>query len=117
MKQINLNITPNDVVSFDTRIIVYFKAYYSILRNKQVVNVSGYHLCIILPCLLWNLTDYFHASPSGSHWYPSNTKKMFPELKYFLTENALNKIDDSIRLEWLLKTIESMLCESWGQND
>lgn len=43
-------------------------------------------LCILLPCILWDLNNYLDPDPNEEYWNYSDTTRAFPELaKYLIT--------------------------------
>lgn len=58
-------------------------------------------LCLILPCILWNLDEFTDPSPTGA-WAFTHTVKAFPELDADIIEE-IERSDDAnkTRLEYL----------------
>lgn len=41
-------------------------------------------LCLLLPCMLWDLKHFLQDAPDGENWDFSDTRIAFPEIKDFL---------------------------------
>jgi hypothetical protein len=89
----NINIIPSSLVPVEIRIEVYKEAMKIIKRGEPAHGLHFLELCLLLPCILWNLKHYCDDSPSGLMWYIEETPNMFPEL----TRNRLNRI---ISIAW-----------------
>lgn len=72
------------------RIEVYKKAIEIIEKNEIVYELQVRGLCLLLPCILWNLKSYLDDSPRGCVWNHYDSQKMFPEI----TEKVIDKIKD-----------------------
>lgn len=101
----NTNILPNTLVPDDIRLQVYKKAVKLILTKDEILSYRwAYGLCLLLPCILWNLPDYECSSPNDLSWDWRDTKNMFPELTddylYAVKGTELN-YGNSIRIDYL----------------
>jgi len=77
----NTDIRPGEVVPVDIRKEVYTEAIKTIERGKPIAHLSGFPLCLMLPCLLWDLSNFLenvHGEVGG--WDSTDAPKMFPEL-------------------------------------
>jgi hypothetical protein len=88
MSQKNINILPNTLVPTEIRIETYKKAIDIVKSGEPKHNVFPHGLCLLLPCVLWNLQHYCDDAPSEDGWNYHDTKNMFPEL----TQMRLDKI-------------------------
>jgi hypothetical protein len=74
-------------------------------------------LCLLLPCILWDLPHYLSKAPSGEHWDYHKTEIAFPELAKYLElilyETGNKKIET--RLECLNRMIEDVKLEIEGK--
>jgi len=75
--------------SIETRIRVYREAVRQIENNEDNYSLGEnysveYSLCLLLPCILWDLSHYLDDSPNGMSWLFSQTVILFPELKEWL---------------------------------
>ena len=43
-------------------------------------NDNLFGLCLLLPCILWNLENYCHPAPDNTDWDWYNTSFAFPEI-------------------------------------
>lgn len=100
----------------EVRFPVYKKAleiYKSIIKDNSVefagMGVSGgIGLCMILPCILWNLNDYLDNAPDGNHWSFLRTSTAFPEIKEYIP--ILEAEMDSLRRVYLrIEILEKIL--------
>ena len=72
-------------VPLDIRIKVYkeaIKYLEKVLKGGEDKYYVG--LCILLPCLLWNLNAFFSVAPDNLDWETDDTVIAFPELKAWL---------------------------------
>jgi len=76
----NINSTPATLVDVKIRIEVYKEAMKIIKRGEPAHGLHFLELCLLFPCILWNLKHYCDDSPSGLHWSVDETPIMFPEL-------------------------------------
>lgn len=94
----------------------YDKELYNILYNLITPPglCTGYYgigICLVLPCILWELHNYLSASPANEVWDYEDTSIAFPELsKEIISEitKASIKGDDidyrkSLLKKWIKK--------------
>jgi len=91
MTQKNINILPNTLVPTDIRIDTYKKAIDIIKNGAPKHGVFPHGICLLLPCVLWNLQHYCDDAPNGDGWNYQDTPNQFPEL----TQARLNKIKEA----------------------
>ena len=102
------------VVPKKVRLEVYERAIEIIEKNEKQSQMSGHSLCLLLPCILWNLNRFTNCKPNGEPFRYENTKYMFPEL----TEKILDDIKhnsyimninvNDIRLKHLLNFVNKL---------
>lgn len=111
----NQECLPNKVVNAEKRLSVYKAAIKFINRKKKrphrVYNLSSYDagLCILLPCILWNI-NYLKNGPYNISWDYRKTSKMFPELTkrdINAIQKTYNSDDTNLVLEKRLKLLTS----------
>lgn len=69
------------VVPTEIRIQVYRKAIKLIdKQEKEHVLFGVYALCVLLPCVLWDLKSYADYAPDKKCWSMNDTSTAFPEL-------------------------------------
>lgn len=105
------------LVPREKRIEVYKKAIKFLYGEEENLkaNLDIYDgICLILPVILWDLKNYRDDCPDGTKWKWTDTKKMFPEIKYHLpsirrgrTENEQRLLRISI-LERIVEEMESV---------
>lgn len=109
----NEDIKPGDLVPAEIRLQVYEEAMNAIESNKQVGGLREHWLCLLLPCILWDLKDYKLDAPCGKEWLIMNTTDMFPELTYEVImklEPIRNKTQaNAKRIEFLRGAILSLM--------
>ncbi len=72
-----------DEIPKEVKLEVYVKALEIIKEDKLVYGLEkNLFLCLILPCILWDLKSYFQYQPNGKVWVYYQTKKSFPEINY-----------------------------------
>ena len=80
----NASYLPGKKVRKRVRLIVYKNALKFIKANYKSGHFSGLTsvdsgLCLLLPCMLWNV-HFLDPAPNTRHWSYYETTKMFPEL-------------------------------------
>ena len=71
----------------EIRILVYKKAISEIKRKTYTkYGLDSAYLCLLLPCILWNLKRYENCGPNQYNW--ENTNNAFPEF----TDKEINSI-------------------------
>lgn len=103
---------------------VYIEAHRRLkdsLRNgndydiKELCGTISGQLCLILPCILWDLSHYMNNGPHGAwHWH--DVKIAFPEIKNFV-ENKAKYLGPELyaaeriqaRIDFLNKIIETLI--------
>ncbi len=111
----NEHIKPGDLVPAEIRIQVYEEAL-RIIRNNEV-NPAGnnfYHLCLMLPVLLWGLDSYIENAPNGEEWTCIEIPTMFPEIDsefitYMSTTALLREQANAKRIEVLQGAILQLM--------
>lgn len=70
---------------------------------------NSFGLCLLFPCLLWDLDEYLSYAPNGRYWSYSQTSSSFPELTdEVITEISKTKTDNlanKLRIEFLKEFI------------
>lgn len=85
-----------DELPREVKLEVYVKALEIIKEDKLVYGLeTNLFLCLLLPCILWDLKSYLHYQLSGKVWVYYRTKKSFPEINYKAIEEL--KISSAIR--------------------
>lgn len=72
----------------EVRLEVYKKALHYVEETKDHMkdfNLSVPALCLLLPCILWELTDYLN-NYEGKSWRFLDTATAFPEIKEGVAE-------------------------------
>ena len=59
---------------------VYAEAIRVIERDKIVYKLNCFPLCLILPCILWELDSFLDKTPQGEDWDQWDIPGIFPEL-------------------------------------
>jgi len=96
----NAHIKPGQLVPAELRLEIYKEAKRSIETNTNISN-DIQMLCV---CILWDLKEYFHNSPSGKRWSVYHSQIMFPEFGKGI--NVLNGKPKA--LDELTKVIEAL---------
>lgn len=71
-------------VPVELRLKIYKEALNIIKENQSCFSMSSHGLCLLLPCILWDLEDYVSETPSGHDWNFLDTTKAFPEVRVWL---------------------------------
>lgn len=100
---------PNVVVPYKVRLEVYKKAVEIIENQKDVYKLKkDFSLCVLLPCILWNLNSCSDYAPNGDYWWTNHTRVMFPELEDFLYKGHFGIYTDEKRITFLRESIETL---------
>lgn len=90
MKNIHIK-SLKEVVPTELRLEVYKKAILCIENNIKIAGMCSHGLCLLLPCLLWDLKHPSSLTPDNKEWNYQDTSIAFPEL----TEEVISKIERS----------------------
>lgn len=96
----------------DIRLEVYKEALDIISNNIRHESGSGFSLCLLLPCLLWDLDWYCNLAPDKDSWDWRDTTKAFPELTKDIITNIITYNNDNetkrnkIRINFLQDSIK-----------
>ena len=90
---------------------IYTEAIQIIEKGEPVSRLSTFPLCLLLPCVLWELSSFLNNNPQDKGWDQWDTPNMFPEL----TEERLKSIttirDSEERNIQRIKMLTEMLAE------
>jgi len=78
----------------ELRLEIYKKALDFYITGGMIARMDPKNagLCMLLPCILWNLEDYLDGNPNDdSDWNYHDTQKAFPEI----TKRIIYKVRDS----------------------
>ena len=90
----NRNIKVGEVVPVEIRIEVYKKAIKIIEIGKICFGLTSPSLCLMLPCILWDLKHFLNDAHNGEMYCCDSAKAMFPEL----TDDVITHIEGNHRL-------------------
>ena len=77
----NEHLTLESVIPEEIRLECYKEALEIIEQKKDVYGLDyDTALCLLLPCILWNLDDYRDDSPLDEIWNYRDTQTAFKEL-------------------------------------
>lgn len=100
------------LVPSEIRLEVY-KGTLEILENN--IDKSGLDpddgLCLLLPCILWDLDFWLGKEPSGGTWIYFETKKSFPELTNSVIEDITRKRSPKTRISTRIKYLKKFIKE------
>lgn len=99
----NTHILPNTEVPIELRKEVYREALRIIEIGKPRYSIDSFGLCLLLPCVLWELRHVLENAPNGKDWDFYHTENMFPELKDFLIKGK--KYTNQERINFLKSVI------------
>lgn len=109
----NIKIKPGQLVPEKIRLECYARAIVQI-ENKiytQTYAVITPSLCLLLPCILWELNSFREKAPNGQPWNFHDTVNMFPEFGYrFDPEKTLNNQQRLNMLHECISEIKHPLC-------
>lgn len=76
-------------IPIDIRIEVYKDAIDIIknnIKHDTLTTNSISALCLLLPCILWDLDHWLQDTPAGIDWNHNDVPKAFPEIKQWTEE-------------------------------
>lgn len=77
----NTQCKPGKLVPKAIRLQVYRKAIELIKSGEHAFEMDSFSLCLLLPCILWNLITYMDDAPDAEDWIWQETPEMFRELQ------------------------------------
>ena len=91
-----------DELPKEVKLQVYKRALEIIKKDKLVFGLeTSLFLCLLLPCILFDLTMYLQSQPNGKVWVYYLTKKSFPEINYKAIEKL--KMSSAIKKRRILE--------------
>lgn len=107
----------DEVIPADIRLQTYIDTlgYYEQRKWDEEDESEGYYgdgLCLVLPCIMWDLYNYLSNTPDGEYWDWTDTQKAFPELFrdihkiYGAKRNRLNR--NNVRMKLLRNWIKEL---------
>ena len=85
---------------------MYKEALEIIEKDIPRFGMGSFSLCLLLPCILWDLKTASSLTPDGKHWDYIDTIIAFPELKSFLKDNTRKTNEE--RIAFLKQTISTL---------
>lgn len=107
----NTNIAPKQLVPVEIRIECYQKAIQLITDGKYISKMDDYATCILLPCILWDLSYFCDDAPNGETWKFYHVEDMFPEWTYDVI-SQITRAQLSLRNEYRLKHLNLAIWEA-----
>lgn len=104
---------PIEKLTKKERLALYKRALECYLTKNFPSQLEGAGICMLLPCLYWDLNHFCDKSPDGVDWDYRDTKKWFPEIKEWLAvynsystkeQGSIQRID---YLKWLIEEMSS----------
>ena len=101
----NEQYTLDEELPVEIRLSVYKKAldYYISVKNGgdnkyDLIGEGGGGVCLVLPCILWELDSFLSEDPKGNDWDYSDVKIAFPEIKEWVSnyKESEDKLNDRI---------------------
>ena len=116
----NKHIFAGDLVPENIRLSVYKKAAVIIREKFWFSQLSEPYLCLLLPCILWELNSFLDKDPNDNIWQDSNTPLMFPEL----TKDVIRSVErtttkteaNNLRLKFLNQFIANLTTQNNENN-
>ena len=116
----NKHICGGDLVPENIRLSVYRKAAEIIREKIWLYQLSEPYLCLLLPCILWELNSFLDKDPNDNIWHDPDTTLMFPELtkdviRSIESTNTVNEANN-LRLEFLKQFIANLTAQNNENN-
>jgi hypothetical protein len=94
---------------------VYKKALKLYKNDENTIRQLGQGLCLVLPCVLWELNHYLDNAPNAGNWSHLKTEIAFPEIKPYVdclkTPLGRGFLGDTTRIKWLEEIIQNLTNE------
>lgn len=108
----NENILPGQLVPKEIRHEVYKEALKIVKNFNRNYGLTDPHLCLLLPCILWQLENYIYATPCGELIDYTETENMFPEIRDIAKDIECLELYQSqrkkqIRIQYLTNAINA----------
>ncbi len=102
-----------EVIPLEKKLLIYNKALNCLETKKYPANLLYGPLCILLPCLLWNLNSFLDRAPNGKIWNYLDTVVAFPEIAQGVKELIKLKCEERepLRIEVIKKAIN--ICHNY----
>lgn len=105
----NYDCTLGEVVPETIRLEVYKEALDFIENDREGYGLDKYDgLCLLLPCIMWDLNHFLSSDPNGYYWCWDETQYAFPEfgeLIHLITEC----IDENEEVEARIKVLKTCI--------
>jgi hypothetical protein len=109
--EIRLQIYENALLFFEADDDDYSYNHYYKLEKE------GAGLCLLLPCILWNLDDYLENQKNNKYWNYSDTSIAFPELTEEIAQEIMYcQKPVEKRIKYLKKWIKELKSSSLVSN-
>ncbi len=83
----NEHVLPQTEVPEELRLEIYKEALRLIETDNEILGTHwDYGLCLLLPCILWDLDSFTSRGPKGKGWNYRDTTTMFPEIEPIVCE-------------------------------
>ena len=108
----NYNRSLKIVVPKDIRLSVYKDAIKIFERNEPAFGMNSKGLCLLLPCILYDLDHYLKNKKGGEIWSWWETEKAFPEIEPYINElngTIGNEEKNALRLSILKKIVKDFV--------
>jgi hypothetical protein len=93
---------------------VYKEALELYKNDENTIQQFGVGLCLVLPCVLWELSHYLDY-PHNEDWRHYDTPKAFPEIRYYLDSLkeplGSGHSANTTRIKWLEEIIQNLTNE------
>lgn len=96
-----------EIVPKSIRIKIYKKALKILENDPELTKRLGTGICLVLPCILWDLNHFLDVNPFGEDWNYREAKIAFPELAEFCRMPSEER-NTKNRIIFLEKTIADL---------
>ena len=105
----NYDCTLGEVVPEKIRLEVYKEALDFIENDREKYGLDKYDgLCLLLPCIMWDLDHFLNSDPNDYYWYWDETADSFPEFGELI--HLITKcIDEDEEVEARIKVLKSCI--------
>ena len=105
----NYDCTLGEIVPETIRLEVYKEALDFIENDGEKYGLDKYDgLCLLLPCVMWDLDHYLNNDPNNCCWAYTETIKSFPEFGE-LIHSIIKCVDKNVEVESRIEVLKSCI--------
>ena len=99
----------NKKVPDEIRLSVYKDAIKIIEKGEIVFGLSEFYLCLMLPCILYDLNHYMGKRHNGNDWHLHDVQIAFPEIAPYIADIVKSIDGNKLRLKALNEIVDNFV--------